>query len=84
MPDDAKKNTEVRYYTDYSTGVGGWLDPLDDWTPGPNILGQMDRGSIHTREYMDPSLEEWTPCASIDDRSDKRNCGFVLYMPASR
>ena len=42
------------------TGVGGWLDPLGGWTPGPTILGQLDRGSNHPAGQLDPPLDGWT------------------------
>ena len=45
-----KKPQELRN----DTGVGGWLDPLGAWTPGPNILGQMDRESNCPAGQMDP------------------------------
>ena len=37
-----------------AAGVGGWLDPLGGWTPGPTILGQLDRGSNCPAGQLDP------------------------------
>ena len=47
-------------------GVGGWLDPLDGWTPGPSILGQMDTLDQSVLGWMDSSLDGWTSLASSD------------------
>ena len=64
-------------------GVGGWLDPLDGWTPGPNILGQMDRGSNSPTGCLDSPLEEWTPPTQPRGKVNVSSCSLSVVSACS-
>ena len=48
------------------TGVGGWLDPLGGWAPGPSVLGQMDPLCSSVLGWMNSPLDGWTSLAYSD------------------